>query len=189
MRAKGKALSVDMYNPDLPGYWSQYYNRTEVGKNADYLCVMAYDENSDSPEAGPNASISFVQAGLEKTMEEVPKEKVILGLPFYSRVWREEDAGGDIVARNTARAMDDAMQFFESRNIQPSWDEVLKSRYAEYSTMESGNSVTYKAWLEDAQSLEEKLAVAQKLGIAGVSGWKRGLETAGTWSLINSYMP
>jgi spore germination protein YaaH len=189
MRAKGKALSVDMYNPDLPGYWSQYYNRTEVGKNVDYLCVMAYDENSDSPEAGPNASISFVQEGLEKTMEEVPKEKVVLGLPFYSRIWEEVDDGGNISASNVARAMDDAIAFFESRNGEISWDEVLKNRYAEYSTMSNGKPVTYKAWLEDGRSLEAKLELAQRLEIAGVSGWKRGLESSGIWSLINNYMP
>jgi spore germination protein YaaH len=189
MRAKGAVLSVDMYNPDLDNYWSKYYNREAVGACADYICVMAYDQSGSSPVPGPNASLPFVEAGLDQTLKEVPKEKVILGMPFYSRIWRTETIDDKDSSRNDAYGMEAAKAFFDSKNTGFAWDEVLKSYYAEYSSVENGNNVTYSVWLEDLQSLEEKLKVAKARDIAGISGWKRGLEAEGVWSLINSYAP
>ncbi|MDR1541436.1 MAG: hypothetical protein LBU32_26255 [Clostridiales bacterium] len=189
MRSRGKALSVDVYNPDMPSYWSQYYNRSEVGKVVDYVCVMAYDENADSAASGPNASFSFVDLGISQTVSEVPSEKVILGLPFFVRVWTEKTVDGVLKCTNEAVDMQTAYSQFASRGAEIRWDDALKCYYSEYITQEDGVDALKRVWLEEAASIEEKLKLVELYDLAGVAGWRRGLETDDVWSLIEEYIP
>jgi spore germination protein YaaH len=175
----GAYVSVDMYNPDMPDYWSQYYNRAAVGETADFICVMAYDEHvGEATGAGPNASLEFVREGLEQTIQEVPPEKVILGLPYYVRVWKD-------LQTNEARGMQAAYDLFQSRDAITAWDEALGAYYGEYT--EDGS--TYTVWLEEERSLESKLKIFDELNLAGVSGWKLGLEKDEIWLLLQTYVP
>jgi spore germination protein YaaH len=175
----GAYVSVDMYNPDMPDYWSRYYNRTAIGETADYICVMAYDEHvNEATGAGPNASLEFVREGLEQTIQEVPPEKVIIGLPYYVRVWKD-------LLTNEARGMKAAYDLFQSKGGITAWDEALGAYYGEYT--EDGS--VYTVWLEEERSIESKLKIFQELGLAGISGWKLGLEKDEIWTLLQNYVP
>jgi len=187
LKTSGKVLSVDMHNPDPQNYWSKYYNRTEIGKTADYICVMTYDENdSTSQTSGPVASMPFVRNGIELTLQEVPKEKVIMGLPYFVRVWREETAeDGAVSTTSQAYDMDSAYQLFTSHNAVITWDDAYGVYYATYT---DNDNVVYKAWLEDKRSIEEKLQYMQSMDLAGVAGWRWGLESGEVWDLLKQYV-
>ncbi len=187
MKQNGLILSVDMY---VPKHFNLYYNRTEVAKSADYIVIMGYDEHhATSNVAGPVASILFVDEGVNETLKEAPPEKVILGLPFYSRVWREVINEGGSVTGTTSKSygMNYTKRIFEEQGVDFDWNDYTASYFAEYEAKEDGSKVVYSTWLEDNRSLEEKLKLADFYDLAGVACWYRGLETPETWETIYSY--
>lgn len=170
-------LSVDNY---VPGFTS-HYNREEQGIVADYVIIMGYDEHfAGSEEAGSVASIDFVREGITETLKEVPKEKVINGLPFFTRLWIESSNG----LTSQAIGMPEAETAVANAGVTASWDEETQQNYAEWTA--DGN--TYKIWLEDEQSLEAKLKVMQEYDLAGAAAWKLGFEKSGIWELISQYV-
>ena len=174
-------LIVDVFVPDE---WSMYYNRTEIGKIADYTCVMAYDEynaNSDAP--GPVASYDFVLNGIKDMLKEVPKEKIIIGLPFYNRIWHVKN-NNKFKIENVSMQM--GFDFFKKRNVEFKWLDDKKYFYCEYEDIDE--NIIYKSWLEDENSIEEKLKLVKKFDLAGISGWKRGFEKKIIWELVNKYI-
>lgn len=176
-RKKQLVLSVDNY---VPGFTS-HYNRKEQGIVADYVIIMGYDEHfSGSEEAGSVASIDFVREGITETLKEVPKEKVINGLPFFTRLWIESANG----LTSQAIGMQEAETAVANAGVTASWDEETQQNYAEWTA--DGN--TYKIWLEDEQSLEAKLKVMQEYDLAGAAAWKLGFEKSGIWELISQYV-
>ena len=186
MKEIGAVLSVDMY---VPSAWSMYYNREEVGKVVDYVCVMTYDEHwGGSETSGPVASINFVDKGIADTLEEVPRDKILMGIPTYVRVWREVESDG--VTSHTIRnyGMEYTYNLFRSNGVEFVWLDDVGKYYGEYSVVESGQEVTYKVWLEDERSIELKLEVAKKYDVAGIAVWKRGLETPEVWDLAEEYI-
>lgn len=170
-------LSVDNY---VPGFTS-HYNREEQGIVTDYVIIMGYDEHfAGSEEAGSVASIDFVREGITETLKEVPKEKVINGLPFFTRLWIESSSG----LTSQAIGMQEAETAVANAGVTASWDEETQQNYAEWTA--DGN--TYKIWLEDEQSLEAKLKVMQEYDLAGAAAWKLGFEKSGIWELISRYV-
>lgn len=186
MREQGAVLSVDMYVPT----YTKHYNRTEVAQTVDYICVMAYDEHYGAESgSGPVASIDFVEDGIIKTLEEVPKEKIILGMPFYVRVWREQEVDYGLDVSIVANyAMGYAEPRFLNNGVEFEWLEDVGSYYGEYSTIEDGSMITYKTWLEEERSIEKKLDIYKKYDLAGIAGWSRGLEKDEIWELIGKYI-
>ncbi len=177
-RQHGLVLSVDNYVP--MGYTS-HYNRKEQGVVADYVIIMGYDEHYNGSEtAGSVASINFVEKGIADTVAEVPANKVINAIPFYTRIW---ETNGTTVS-SQAVGMELAQQYISDHGIDISWDEVTCQNYGEY---QSGSSY-YQLWLEDADSIRVKLNIMSKFGIAGVAEWKLGFETASIWDVIEEYM-
>ena len=126
------------------------------------------------------ASIGFVEDGISKTVEQVPAEKVINGLPFYTRIWKTEGAG----LTSEAVGMEMAEQFAANHNMELRWDEETCQNYGE---IQEGGTF-YQVWLEDEQSIEAKLNIMQKYNIAGVASWKLGFEKASIWDVIEKYL-
>lgn len=177
-RANGIVLSVDNY---VPTGYTDHYDREEQGVFADYVVIMGYDEHySGSPEAGSVASIGFVEEGIKKTVDQVPPEKVINAVPFYTRIW--ETNGAKLTAQ--AVGMELAEEFVANHKIETRWDEVTCQNYGE---IQEGDSF-YQVWLEDEQSIEVKLNIMQKYNIAGVASWRLGFEKASIWDVIGNYM-
>lgn len=182
LRQKGVTVSVDMY---VPKPWTEHYGRAEIGKYIDYLIIMGYDEHwSTSPESGSVASIDFVREGVVDTLDSVPANKVILGLPFYTRLWQERPSGNDIKVTSKAYGMGYGKQLMIDKGARIEWDLETAQYYGQY---EEGDSV-FKMWLEDKRSLDQKLSVASGYNLAGVAGWKLGLENEDAWVAIGDYL-
>lgn len=178
LKEQGAILSVDMYVP----LYTAYYNREEVAKVADYICVMAYDEYTNvSDTSGPVASIDFVREGISSTLKEVPKEKVIMGMPFYSRVWKDGKIEG-------AYSMDKIYEIIKTNNAEVVWQEDLKCYYAEYFRVVDGKESKFEIWIEDERSIQEKLLVAKEYDVVGVASWRRGLERPEVYDIILEYI-
>ncbi|MEG1946890.1 MAG: glycosyl hydrolase family 18 protein [Lachnospiraceae bacterium] len=188
-------LSVDNY---VPSSYTAFYNRSEQALFADYVVVMAYDEHTKvSTDIGPVASIGFVRDGIANTVKEVPANQVIMGIPFYSRIWEltaKEDAGETADSAEegylpyTFTCVEEGMQTVENRftanGAQKVWDDVAGQNYVEY----VNGGKTYKIWLEDEAAVEEKLKVFKENSIAGVAYWKLGLERPTAWDTIIKYI-
>lgn len=189
----GIVLSVDNY---VPSAYTSFYNRAEQARFADYVVLMAYDEHyAGSEEAGSVASIGYVTKGVEDTLQDVPAEQLILGMPFYTRVWSETPIDGDGSTGETdnvvdyalssyAAGMSDVQKLISANGAEQVWLDDIGQNYVEY----KNSGVTYKIWIEDATSLEEKLKVMTSHNLAGGSFWKLGLETSSIWDTIIKYI-
>lgn len=177
-RANNLVLSVDNPVPQFTGF----YNRKEQGIVADYVIIMGYDEHTTGSEkAGSVASLPFVKEGIEKTLQEVPKEKVINGIPFYTRLWTESNNG---TLSSEVMTMDAASQYIQENGIEVYWEKETAQNYGELLT----DNGTQKIWLEDEQSIEEKMKLISQYELAGVASWKLGFERADVWNVISQYL-
>lgn len=184
LHKQGDILSIDTF---VPKSWTKHYNRGEISKIADYIIVMGYDEHyRGSKTSGSVASISWSNEAIESSLAEgVPKEKLILGVPYYARVWEEKEIeGGGIDLSSRALGMQDAYDDMKERNAEFVWLEEVGQYYAEVIQ----EDVTYKLWLEDEKSLEERLKLVKEYDIAGCAGWKRGFEKDEIWSVLKKYL-
>lgn len=177
-REHGIVLSIDNY---VPMGYNDHYNRREQGIVADYVIIMGYDEHyRGSDTAGSVASIDFVENGISNTVAQVPSNKVINAIPFYTRIWETKGTTVD----SQAVGMEMAGQYLKDHNITTVWDETTCQNYGEY---QSGDS-HYQVWLEDEDSIRVKLNIMNKYGIGGVAEWKLGFEVDSIWDVIEEYM-
>ena len=167
-------LSVD--NP-VPEDFTSHYDRAEQGRVVDYVSIMGYDEHYVGSEAGSVASLPWVEQGIQDTLKEVPAKRVINAIPFYTRLWRT--TGGNVTSE--AIGMDQAQQTIADNNVETYWDKTTSQNYGKYDIDNS----TYQIWLEDAQSVAEKVKLVSKYDLAGVSAWKLGFENNGIWQVIS----
>ena len=167
-------LSVD--NP-VPEDFTSHYDRAEQGRVVDYVIIMGYDEHYVGSEAGSVASLPWVEQGIQDTLDEVPAKRVINAIPFYTRLWRT--TGGNVTSE--AIGMDQAQQTIAENNVETYWDKTTSQNYGKYDIDNS----TYQIWLEDAQSVAEKVKLVSKYDLAGVSAWKLGFENSGIWQVIS----
>lgn len=167
-------LSVD--NP-VPEDFTSHYDRAEQGRVVDYVIIMGYDEHYVGSEAGSVASLPWVEQGIQDTLDEVPAERVINAIPFYTRLWKT--TGGNVTSE--AIGMDQAQQTIADNNVETYWDKTTSQNYGKYDIDNS----TYQIWLEDAQSVAEKVKLVSKYDLAGVSAWKLGFENNVIWQVIS----
>ncbi len=174
-------LSVDNY---APASYNEFYSRDEQALFADYVVLMAYDEHYVGGDEGSVASIGFVQEAVADTLAEVPADQLILGCPFYTRLWQlTTDADGYTVS-SEALGMEDAQDRLNDAGVSPSWLEEAGQYYA---TFDAGGS-TYEVWLEDKNSIDLKLSVMKEYGLAGCAFWKLGFETSSIWDTIVKFI-
>lgn len=185
-RNNGIVLSVDSY---VPTEYTAFYDREEQGKIVDYVVVMAYDEHyGGSEESGSVASIGFVEEAVNNILKMVDPSQVIIGMPFYTRLWKESIVDGETKVTSSAHSMNQASNILSQNGVKPEWDKTTGQYYAEYTV---GKDL-YKIWLEEDKSIEEKLKVIfaeHKQGkVAGVASWKLGLEKSNIWNIILKYV-
>lgn len=178
-RNNGIVLSVDNY---VPAPYNSFYDLGEQGEIVDYVAIMAYDEHhSNSEESGSVSSISFFTDAIKNTLEMVDKDRVIIGLPFYARVWVEK-ADGTIAT--SAYSMSQIKAFVEAHQAEKVWNEETGQYYAEYKTEEGLNRI----WIEDDKSIELKMKAASEAGVAGMAYWKLGMESSSIWNVIQKFV-
>lgn len=168
-------LSVD--NP-VPEDFTSHYDRGEQGEVVDYVIIMGYDEHYvGSEEPGSVASLPWVEKGVVDTLTEVPAERTILAIPFYTRLWKI--TGGALTSE--AIGMDQAQKAIKENKAEPIWDGSVGQNTASYE--KDGSS--YEIWLEDAKSIAEKVKLIPKYKLAGVAQWKLGFENSSIWKVIS----
>lgn len=183
LKARGMTLSVDVTAPDGGDTWSLCFDRHNIARNSDYIVFMAYDQHGQSSTtAGSVAAYNWVEVNLNKflgTQEEIEKEKVILGIPFYTRLWREtgEDVTSSVVD------MKDVNNVLPG-DIQREWLDDVKQNYIEYER----NGSIYKMWIEDIDSIRAKINLAREKEIAGVAFWAKGREDESVWDVVEEYI-
>lgn len=194
-RNNGIVLSVDNY---VPTNYNDLYDRGEQGIVADYVIIMGYDEHfAGSETPGSVASLPFVKAGITNTLAEVPKEKVINAIPFFTRLWKETPKSEDQIASENesttyvpykldsqAVGMKNMEAMLSSNGVTPVWDEATFQYYAKYTV----DGVTYEVWLDEEKSIEEKMKLVSQYDLAGVASWKLGLENSKIWDIIIKYV-
>ena len=177
-RNMGLVLSIANY---VPFNFNDYYRLDIQGQVADYVIIMGYDEHwHGSKDPGSVASISYVSGGLDRTLQEVPANKVVNALPFYTILWKTE--GTDVTDEYIT--MNNEADFMSRAGVTAEWDEETCQNYAEWT---SGNA-TYQIWLEDAESIAVKLNMMATKNIGGVAVWRLGYGTQAARELINAYL-
>lgn len=180
LKAIGKTLSVDVTAPDGADSWSMCYDRNVIGDVADYIVFMAYDQYGEaSTEPGTTSGYEWVKVNLDKFVEteEIKPEKIILGLPFYTRVWTTQN--GELVRTDVV-----AMKNVDTNipaGVEKVWDEVTRQNYIKYDS----NGYTREMWIEDIESYKEKLLLINEYGLGGVANWCKDMEPEEIWSVIN----
>jgi spore germination protein YaaH len=178
LKEYGKVLSVDVTAPDGSENWSECYDRNIIGKVADYIIFMAYDQYGESSKsAGTTAGADWVEVNIKKFIdrEEVDASKIILGMPFYTRLWKETSDG------TTSGVI--SMKNIDSKipsGVEKVWNDDLKQYYVEYQS----NGVTYKMWIEDENSIRAKFALMKTYKLAGAAYWQKDFETSNIWDVI-----
>lgn len=178
LKEYGKVLSVDVTAPDGSPDWSLCYNRNKIGKVADYVVFMAYDQYGESStSAGTTAGANWVETNIKKFVEreEVAPEKLILGMPFYTRTWRETSEG--------VKSSVVSMKYIDSvvpADAERNWNEELKQYYVEYEK----NGTDYKMWIEDETSIKAKFDLMNKYKLAGAAYWQKDMEKQSIWDVV-----
>ncbi len=176
----GMVVSVDVTAPDGGETWSMCFDRNVIGDVADYIVFMAYDQNGiSSTTAGTTAGYNWIKLNLVKFLqtEEIDSDKLILGIPFYTRIWTENASGG--VVRSSTVNMEDIEEVLPD-DVQKTWDDELKQYYVEYQDGE----YTRKMWIEDVESLKAKISLVHENNLAGVASWQKGMETEDVWPML-----
>ena len=177
-RNEGLVLSIDVYVPTYTGY----LGREELARVADYIVCMCYDEHTSGSEtAGSVSSLPFVRRGIRDTLKEVPAEQTIIALPFFTRLWKVNE---NAAPESRTMGMGEAKTWLSENAVSVVWDEENGQNYAEA----KGADGVSKIWVEDAQSISEKMNAVTEAGCAGVAEWKLGLETQDIWQVISEHL-
>ncbi len=185
LKKQNSIVSIDVTVPGGSKQWSQVYDRKKLSKIVDYVALMAYDEHwGTSPVSGSVASIGWVEKGIKRSLEYIPKEKLLLGVPFYTRVWKEvTDEGGDADVSSKAVPIKNLEEILETNNAEIVWDDKVGQYFATY---EGEENTVYKIWIEDSKSMELKIELANKYGLKGIASWRKGYEYNEIWEVIKT---
>lgn len=174
--------SADVTVPSNVSNWSLCYDRARMAKAVDYMMVMTYDEHwSKSPISGSVASLGWVTAGVDKTLQSVPREKLLLGLPFYTREWEErQDDYGNIRVRSKSLSMDEVEAMVKKQHLTLQWLNDMGQYYTEY----ENDGRRYRIWLEEDRSIGLKADLVSRYQLAGVASWRKGFEKKSIWPVL-----
>lgn len=171
-------ITVDVTPQISSDVTKEPYDRKALAEVSDYIVVMAYDQHwGSSDEAGSVAQYKWVEGSINVLFRNVPNRKMILGVPLYTRLWKESN--GKVTSKTIS--MNEVANIIASKGLNPSWDKDSQQNYVEYEE----NGSTYKIWIEDANSLEKKVSLVNKYNLAGVGSWRLGFETQNIWDVIS----
>ena len=180
----GLIVSIDVTIPSKVPGWSRCYDRPALAKIVDYVMLMAYDEHwRTSPKAGSTASIPWVRSGVERTLEQVPAHKLLLGIPFYTREWEETHRPGKKPSvRSKALSMISVDERIRTYNAPVRW---LGDKGQHYTAYQKDGKL-YRIWLENERSMELRAAMIKHYKLAGAASWRKGFEKPAIWNVLNS---
>jgi spore germination protein YaaH len=187
MHEQGLVVSMDVTPKSTNENWSMFYDRKALIESLDYMMLMAYDEFwAASPISGSVASLPWVEKSLTRMMSEdkIPASKLILGVPFYTRIWTEEQVNGKTKVSSRSVFMEAQQRIIREKNLTPKFIPEAGQNYVEYT--EGGKLI--RIWMEDEVSMKARVELVNKYDLAGIASWRRGYELPPIWNVINSAM-
>lgn len=184
LHEQGVVVSVDVTVRDGSENYSLFLDRKALGETVDYMMVMTYDEHwASSPIAGSVASLPWVEKGLVAIMKEdqVPPSKLLIGVPFYTRIWTETVKEGKTTVTSKAVGMETVEKLISDKKLKPALDAASGQNYVEY---KENDQTTIKIWIEDQTSMKKRIELVKTYDLAGVASWSRGQEKSDIWPLI-----
>lgn len=182
-KEKGMTVTMDVTPISVSENWSRCYDRRRLSETLDYIMLMAYDQHwASSPVAGSVAQYSWVEDSVRNVLEEVPNEKLILGVPFYTRLWTVKNTEEGDKVSSQVLSMDEAKKFIEENNIELIWDDESGQYFGEVTK----DGITYKIWMEDEESLQMKSSLINKYDLAGIASWRKGFEKEEVWPVLSN---
>ena len=189
LRREGRLLSltvVPRFSDTFPdanhsgefrtGEWGAPYDYCALGRAADFMVVMAYDHYNRNTPPGPVAGYAWVKEALEYAARRVPRQKLLLGIPFYSREWIETGQG--ITSRSLS--FEDVQALCARPEVETQWDERWRTPWFQF----RNGSALHTVWFEDRRSLAEKLRLMQQYRLRGFAAWRLGAEDQKFWALV-----
>lgn len=184
-RKMGLVSSIDVTVPAQSSYWSLCFDRKALAEKVDYMMVMTYDEYwATSPVSGSVASLPWVETNIEKMLKLVPKEKLLLGIPLYTREWVETKEAGKVRTNSKTLWMEDVDAIIKDKQLIPTWLEEAGQDYLSY--QEDGK--THRIWIENEKSIKSRLSLVHQYELAGVASWRKGFETDNIWPIYQDYL-
>ncbi|MDX8366950.1 glycosyl hydrolase family 18 protein [Cytobacillus sp. IB215665] len=181
----GLVVSMDVTFISESENWSKFYEREKLADVVDYMMVMAYDEHwASSPIAGSVASFPWVENNLERILEVIPNDRLILGVPLYTRIWEEkENDNGAIEVSSKAHSIEYVREWMNERNLEPAYDEKSGQYYVEY--MDEKEQAMYKIWIENDYSLQKRAQIVHSYQLAGIATWARTFGNEDAWTALS----
>lgn len=182
-QAKNLIVSIDVTPKSNSEMWSAFLDRKALGEIVDYLIIMAYDEHwAASPVAGSVASLPWVERSISRIIQEdnVPPEKLILGVPLYTRIWTEAEVEGKTKVSSKAVSMNAVEKIIKEKKLTPTFDKDAGQNYVEYT--EEG--ALRKIWIEDKVSLKSRVELAKSMGLGGIASWNRSFSNPSAWEAL-----
>lgn len=177
----GLVSSVDVNIMEGADNWSRCFDHSVLGKVTDLLIVMTYDEyHEGSDVAGPNASYNWVSYNMKEICKVVDPSKVVLGIPYYTRIW---ESGPNGTTSETV-SIGGIETVLASYPFDITWDDLAKQRKATYI---DGDTII-EMWVEEPDSLATKVKLVHELGLAGTAAWRRGFESEETWRAVDAVL-
>jgi spore germination protein YaaH len=178
-------VSIDVTPKSNSEMWSLYLDRGRLAPVVDYMMLMAYDEHwAASPVAGSVASLSWTESSIKTLLTEdhVPKDKLILGMPLYTREWTEKPNGkGGVEVSSKTMSMNTVQKLIKDKKLTIQFSQNTGQHYIEYKE----DDVTRKIWIEDATSIRERAELVKKYNLAGAGTWRRGFESSDIWGVLD----
>ena len=181
----GLIISMDITFISTSEMWSMFYDRKALAEIVDYMIVMAYDEHwGSSPLAGSVASFPWVERNLTRLLEVIPSERLILGIPTYTRIWKEQETeGGNIEVSSKALSMRAVEDWIKEHDLTPEYDEASAQDYVEFYDEEE--KATFKIWIENADSIARRGQMVHDYHLAGVASWNRFFANDESWKALD----
>ena len=167
-KEQGLFVSVDVSVPDGSDTWSKCFDRKALAESVDYVCLMTYDQHwSTSPKAGSTAELGWVEENLQKTLLEVPPEKLLLGVPLYTRLWSMEEKDGESKLSSIVLNVETSWEKLEENGAIAAWNDIS----GQYQTTYEKDGKIYQMWIEDADAVNMKTSLVHKYNLAGACVW------------------
>lgn len=191
----GKSLSVAVAaNPwNMTTGWHGSYDYIKLAEYSDYLMLMTYDEHYQGSEAGAVAGYPFVEKSIQTALEKIPEDKLVLGMAFYGRLWKQGTSNGgygvsnymveNLIAQYRGKVVYDSVERSPKATITILDSDTKPVVFGR--TLEAGS---YDIWYENQESIKSKLALVGKYDLKGTGSWSLGQETKSTWDYYSLWL-